>query len=327
VPVYIFNSDLVNAAPGDEEDPPPNNGNPYPVQGPILPGEALHVQQMADQFVNNLPQHQVQDVLNIQEQASNAGSVVQPVESEEISSPSQFTRGTIEEAVVLIDPLTLQIVEQNRKNDEFSILPKLQQLLSSCQIKISPASDVFGPAKTQISFSWPGMMGLVLQVPDAESANNRSQLMLTPHEAPQQSLVTQNRVHVTSALPQQLPVFTLRNQPITKVYKRRAGKIQRRVQQHVKTAPIFDSPMQDYERAQDELNTPIASLKRKCTPVSTADLRRSVRKISADNGFKPSSTMGTRNKAAKKKAMAKSHSPGKHSKPLFSMADFRSRGN
>jgi hypothetical protein len=32
--------------------------------------------------------------------------------------------------------------------------------------------------------------------------------------------------------------------------------------------------------------------------------------------------MGTRNKAAKKKAMAKSHSSGKHSKPLFSMADF-----
>jgi hypothetical protein len=58
VPVYIF--DIINAGPADEDDPPPNNGNPHLFQGPILPGEQQMVENLTDQFVENLLQHVIQ---------------------------------------------------------------------------------------------------------------------------------------------------------------------------------------------------------------------------------------------------------------------------
>ncbi|TVU10812.1 hypothetical protein EJB05_44364, partial [Eragrostis curvula] len=54
VPVYIFSFEFADPAPPDEEDAPPHNGNPHPFFGPVVPGEADFVQNMADQFVNQL---------------------------------------------------------------------------------------------------------------------------------------------------------------------------------------------------------------------------------------------------------------------------------
>jgi hypothetical protein len=61
VPFYVFNSDLVNVDPADEDDPPNDNGNPHPTQGPILPGEQQQVAQMTDAFIANLSQNAIPD--------------------------------------------------------------------------------------------------------------------------------------------------------------------------------------------------------------------------------------------------------------------------
>jgi hypothetical protein len=57
VPVYVFNSGLVNVGPADEEDPPTNNGNPHPFHGLVVPGEQEFVAYITDHFMENLPQH------------------------------------------------------------------------------------------------------------------------------------------------------------------------------------------------------------------------------------------------------------------------------
>jgi hypothetical protein len=55
VPIYVFNSYLVNAGPADEEDPLANNGNPHPFHGSVVSGEEEFVAQMANHFVENFP--------------------------------------------------------------------------------------------------------------------------------------------------------------------------------------------------------------------------------------------------------------------------------
>jgi hypothetical protein len=74
VPVYVFNSDMVNAGPTNKEDPPANNGDPHPFHGPVVPGEPDFVAHIADQFINNLPQ-QVTN-LQVPDQGSQNNSVV-----------------------------------------------------------------------------------------------------------------------------------------------------------------------------------------------------------------------------------------------------------
>ncbi|KAG8083254.1 hypothetical protein GUJ93_ZPchr0015g6852 [Zizania palustris] len=47
-PVYIINNELADGFPGDEEDLPPNGGNPHPFNGEVYPSEPNWVQQWVD---------------------------------------------------------------------------------------------------------------------------------------------------------------------------------------------------------------------------------------------------------------------------------------
>ncbi|KAK3160566.1 hypothetical protein QOZ80_1BG0061260 [Eleusine coracana subsp. coracana] len=115
VPVYICNSQLL-AQPGDEEDPPANNGNPHPFHGPIVLDEAEFVADLADQFIDQHGHGQMQQPEQQQnqdqEELSNASdsSVVQPSFT---GSNASFAPGNSEEVLALL-------------NNEPEVLPELQ---------------------------------------------------------------------------------------------------------------------------------------------------------------------------------------------------------
>ncbi|KAG8076073.1 hypothetical protein GUJ93_ZPchr0006g44554 [Zizania palustris] len=57
-PVYIVSNELADGLPGDEEDLPPDGGNPHPFDGVVLPGEPVWVQQwVGDQQLQMPFQH------------------------------------------------------------------------------------------------------------------------------------------------------------------------------------------------------------------------------------------------------------------------------
>jgi hypothetical protein len=92
-PVYIFNSDMVNAGSADEEDPPANNGDPHPFHGPVVPGEPDFVAHIADQFLENLPQQ-------APDQESNINSVTQQDDS---ATAPLFVQGQNQSAEVQME--------------------------------------------------------------------------------------------------------------------------------------------------------------------------------------------------------------------------------
>jgi hypothetical protein len=57
VPIYIFNFEILSARPSYEDDPPENNGDPHPFHGPVLPGEQQQVTGLADQYMDEILQH------------------------------------------------------------------------------------------------------------------------------------------------------------------------------------------------------------------------------------------------------------------------------
>jgi hypothetical protein len=75
MPIYIFNSEAIMVGPPDEEDPPENNGGPHPFHDPILPGEQQQVAGLADQFMEEVMQHNPYPVVAAPDQGSNMGSL------------------------------------------------------------------------------------------------------------------------------------------------------------------------------------------------------------------------------------------------------------
>ncbi|KAG8056706.1 hypothetical protein GUJ93_ZPchr0002g24321 [Zizania palustris] len=54
-PVYILTHDLADIFPVDEDDLPPNGGNPHPFNGHVFPGELEWVQNWVDEQLLNAP--------------------------------------------------------------------------------------------------------------------------------------------------------------------------------------------------------------------------------------------------------------------------------
>jgi hypothetical protein len=97
------------------------------------------------------------------------------------------------------------------------------------------------------------------------------------------------------------PVKTINNKTVTRVYFR---KILKKGKSKMVTSQdsIFGLVVRDFESHDGDLNQPISSLKRKGTPLSVANLRRSKRSSAHKDGFNPS-PLKTPSKASKVKTV------------------------
>jgi hypothetical protein len=152
--------------------PSPHNGNPHPFQGPILPGVQQMVQDLTDQFINNIAQQNPQ--MDAPDQQSNIGSIVQN-DSKNSSTAMQILRGAKDEEVISVQrnglgsvnpPNNEQIVPVTNSKKESS-MPKEEvspdfaavcRMLSAYRIKFlpSPESDSH-TLMPKISPSWHGL--------------------------------------------------------------------------------------------------------------------------------------------------------------------------
>jgi hypothetical protein len=115
IPIYVFNSDMVNAGLANEEDPLANNGDPHPFHGPVVPGEPDFVAHIADQFINNLPQQVIN--LQVPDQGSQNNSVVAQDDS---TIATLFTQGQhpSEEIEIEEDQVKPMEIESSGKEKE-----------------------------------------------------------------------------------------------------------------------------------------------------------------------------------------------------------------
>jgi hypothetical protein len=83
---------------------------------------------------------------------------------------------------------------------------------------------------------------------------------------------------------------------ITKVYSRRRFKTKRTAKAAIAN-PIFGEPLSDYQ----PIDKQHVSAKGQLTPVTDSNLRRSKRRASINNGFKPQSPIYSKRKTPAKK--------------------------
>jgi hypothetical protein len=140
VPIYIFNSEALMAGLADE-DLSENNGDPHPFHGPILPGEQHHVAGLADQFMEEVLQHNPYPIVAALEQGSNMGSLTRNLanESVEVLLDSEVCKARVQHRVVV-----LALSDQNTSfaSGTSSDEPLNQLVISgNCKITTSFKSD------------------------------------------------------------------------------------------------------------------------------------------------------------------------------------------
>jgi hypothetical protein len=126
-----------------------------------------------------------------------------------------------------------------------------------------------------------------------------------------------------------VPVITINNNSITKVYRRRGTKIKSKEKHNYVVPKVFAEPVHDYEPVGQNpegpgdiiCGSPASTSKRKATPISVMNLRRCKRNTSSNKGFKHVTPTTSKSRKKLPKAPEKSQQ-SKQQLPFFSLLDF-----
>ncbi|GJN32010.1 hypothetical protein PR202_gb20477 [Eleusine coracana subsp. coracana] len=330
IPVYMFNSEILGAAPADEEDPPQHNGNPHPFQGPVVPGEQHMVEQLADHFIQNMEVADQPMQVDLPDQASNADSVTQEL----MLHPEELVQGPAPTAEVQINPIQptdqigsaqlnmvssqptvvshsagVQLMVPNQQQQMITLVPGQQfnhrQFLAGIT-QGTIASTIVNNLQRILNSSFiqaqyhtgrtgsSSMVHLTLSVAGLTTTISLPGMITTQQNAStsRDIVMQQEPAHNINQRESSNAVCTANNQIITRVYQRRRVKVKcTTTDKDAQNAPIFLADSSGPAR-----QTPPAKRKAE-TPISTANLRRTQRKKVLNDGFKASSGPVTRSKA------------------------------
>jgi hypothetical protein len=316
VPVYVLNWEGLDDHHAEMEDVPPD-GNPHPMPQAPLDPDLHQAEDIADQIMDNeLPAHQLQhdqlDPWEAAAQAEDQGNQGWPTWHQppppQAQMEVQFGQDGSLDDHILFNPevqandnlevqskeeFELQLVVHGRED----IAPSWIAPFDSPQLRKLLAAAIL--PQTQESIPW--------WCNNAVSSSSQAQPI---------SALTQPEVvrHVLLLGPPPAPeeVYTINNNLITKVYFRRKFKAVKRSTLAKDKDPIFEQIVPDYSVLEGDLGSNTLSLKKKPTPASVTNLRRSKRQAGRNDGFKPSSPVVTRSKSkAKKKLIGPGSSTGK----------------